>query len=169
MVVSPDARASLAADLDAEIRLTRGILTRVPAASLGWAPHPKSFTLGGLTTHLANLPHWGTRILTADGYDLATATGRHPALTSREDILGTFDRHVDEVAHALMTQPLGALQSEWVLRRGAAVVLALSRADALRRFLLHHLIHHRGQLTVYLRLLDVPLPPLYGPTADEPL
>ncbi len=86
---------------------------------------------------------------------------------SRAEVLETFDRHVAEVRRALVAGSDAELAAPWTLKRGAHVVLSMPRIAALRRFLLHHVIHHRGQMTVYLRLRDVPVPPLYGPTADE--
>jgi uncharacterized damage-inducible protein DinB len=164
-----DARGTFTADFHAEMALTRVMLARVPVAALEWAPHPRSFSLGGLATHLAELPHWGAQILGSDHYDIAGASGPHASLGSTDAILDAFDRHVSEVARALAAQSDESLGTTWTLRRGQVVLVALSRLDALRRLLIHHVIHHRGQLTVYLRLLEIPLPPLYGPTADEPL
>jgi uncharacterized damage-inducible protein DinB len=157
----------LLAEFDHEMAVTRHLLTRVPEASLTWAPHPKSFSLGGLATHLARLPHWGEQILTGDAYDLAASGPPAAPLATLADVLELFDRHVAEVRHALATGTAAALATDWSLRRGSETLLSVPKIPAFRRFLLHHLIHHRGQLTVYLRLLDVPLPPIYGPTADE--
>jgi uncharacterized damage-inducible protein DinB len=164
-----DARGAFTADFRAEMALTRDLLERVPVAALDWGPHPRSFSLGGLATHLAELPHWGAQILGSDHYDLAGGSGRHASLGSTDAILETFDRHVSEVARAFAAQSDESLETTWTLCRGQVVLLALTRLDALRRFLLHHVIHHRGQLTVYLRLLEIPLTPLYGPTADKQL
>ncbi|MEO7192970.1 MAG: DinB family protein [Vicinamibacterales bacterium] len=162
-------RQALLADLDHECAVTRRVLERVPAGSLAWKPHEKSFSLGGLATHLSQLPHWGTQILDRDVYDLATAGPHRDEATSVAEVLTTFDRHAAEVRQSLLTHTDAELTSMWSLKRGHETMLSMPRASALRSFLLHHLIHHRGQLTVYLRLLDVPLPPIYGPSADEPL
>ena len=161
-------RDVLLADFDHEMTMTRHVLERVPDASLAWRPHEKSFSLAGLATHLAHLPHWGTRILEQPSYDLATASpSRSPELPGTKDILETLDRHVTEVRRALLATSDAELAAPWSLTRGSQLVMSLPRLAAFRRFLLHHVIHHRGQLTVYLRLQNVPLPPLYGPTADE--
>lgn len=161
-------RDSLLAEFDHEMALTRHLLERVPDAAFGWRPSEKSFTLGGLTTHLAQLPHWGTAILENEFYDLAQAGRTQTAeKTSIADVLETFDRHVAEVRRSLLENSDAELMAPWALKRGDHLVMSMPRLSALRRFLLHHLIHHRGQLTVYLRLQGVPLPPLYGPTADE--
>lgn len=150
-----------------DLGLTRALLDRLPDASMTWRPHPRSFTLAGLGTHLARLPLWGARILARDHYDIAVGGGTRAAETSRADILALFDRHVAEWDLAMASVDAQALDATWELRHGDTVLHAMSRVDAVDRYLLHHLIHHRGQLTVYLRLLDIPLLPLYGPTADQ--
>lgn len=160
-------REAFIVEFDHEMAATRRLLERVPDHALAWAPHERSFTLGGLASHLAELPHWGTRILDADTYDLARATGRRPARASIADVLATFDEHVTEVRRALTQRTDAELDLPWTLARSGRPFLSMPRIAALRRFLLHHVIHHRGQLTVYLRLQNVPLPPLYGPSADE--
>ena len=159
-------RESLLPEFDHEMTMTRVVLERLPEAAFEWRPHPKSYTLGGLATHLAQIPHWGTSILSHDFYDLATSTTRDP-LTSLGAVLETFDGHVREVRSALVGLTDGQLLQPWVLRRAEKVVLSMPRVSALRGFVVRHLVHHRGQMTVYLRLNGVPLPPLYGPTADE--
>jgi uncharacterized damage-inducible protein DinB len=160
-------KSALLAELDQELAATRRLLERVPEASFDWRPHDRSFTLGGLATHLAQLPHWGAQILERDAYDLATATGHRDQMPTLAQVLATFDRHVTEVRRGLLAREDAALMTLWSLKRGKETLLSTPRISALRRFLLHHLIHHRGQLTIYLRMLDVPLLPLYGPTADE--
>jgi uncharacterized damage-inducible protein DinB len=159
-------RESLLPEFDHETTMTRVVLERLPEAAFEWRPHPKSYTLGGLATHLAQIPHWGTSILTRDFYDLATSTTR-PPLTSLKEVLDTFDGHVREVRGVLVGLTDGQLLQPWALRRAEKIVLSMPRVSALRGFVVRHLVHHRGQMTVYLRLNDVPLPPLYGPTADE--
>ena len=162
-------REALLAEFDHEMAMTRHLLERVPDAQLDWRPHQKSYALGGLATHLAQLPHWGTAILRHDFHDLAEAGPPRPAQGSTREVLETFDRHVAEVRRALLESSDAELMAPWSLKRGHQLILSIPRLAALRRFLLHHVIHHRGQLTVYLRLQEVPLPPLYGPTADEGL
>lgn len=159
-------RESLLPEFDHEMTMTRVVLERLPEAAFEWRPHPKSYTLGGLATHLAQIPHWGTSILSHDFYDLATSTTRDP-LTSLGAVLETFDGHVREVRSALVGLTDGQLLQPWALRRAEKIVLSMPRVSALRGFVVRHLVHHRGQMTVYLRLNGVPLPPLYGPTADE--
>ena len=163
------ARDALLAEFDHEMAMTRHLLERVPDGRLDWRPHEKSYALGGLATHLAQLPHWGTAILQHDFHDLADAGPPRAARTSTREVLELFDRHVTEVRRALLDTSDAQLAAPWSLKKGEHLILSIPRLSALRRFLLHHVIHHRGQLTVYLRLQDVPLPPLYGPTADEGL
>jgi uncharacterized damage-inducible protein DinB len=150
--------------------VTRRVLERVPEASLAWKPHERSFSLGGLALHLARLPHWGAQVLTRATYEITTsASTTPPEPAALRDILETFDRHVAEVRGELTRRPAAMLDETWSLTRDGYRVLSLPKGAALRRFLIHHAIHHRGQLTVYLRLLGIPLPPIYGASADEPL
>jgi uncharacterized damage-inducible protein DinB len=158
---------TLLPEFDQETAATRRLLERLPEASFGWRPHDRSFDLGGLATHLAQIPHWGVAILKHDAYDLAAARPASTALTSVAAVLDRFDRHVAEVRGAIVAAPEGHLLAPWALRRGSQLILSVPRIAALRSFVVHHTVHHRGQMTVYLRLLGVPLPPLYGPTADE--
>jgi uncharacterized damage-inducible protein DinB len=160
-------RDSLLPEFDQEMAATRQVLERLPEPAFGWRPHPNSYDLGGLATHLAQIPHWGSSILTRDGYDLAAAGPRAAALTTVTAVLERFDAHVRDVRQALVEMTDGELQATWTLTRGAHLILSMPRVAALRAFVVHHTIHHRGQMTVYLRLQDVPLPPLYGTTADE--
>jgi uncharacterized damage-inducible protein DinB len=160
-------KSALLAELDQELAVTRRLLERVPVASFDWRPHARAFSLGGLATHLAQLPHWGAQILERDGYDLDTATGPRPSQATVDEVLATFDRHAAELRRGLIARAEAELMTPWSLKRGKETLLSTPRISALRRFMLHHLIHHRGQLTVYLRMLDVPLLPIYGPTADE--
>jgi uncharacterized damage-inducible protein DinB len=159
---------SLLPDFDSEMAATRRLLERLPEEALGWRPHPRSYSLGELATHLAVIPRWGRSILQHDFHDLAAASVSAPAqAASRAGVLAEFDGHVADVRRLLLDRSDAELQAPWELRQRDQVLMSLPRLAALRRFLVHHLIHHRGQLTVYLRLRDVPLPPTYGPSADE--
>ena len=159
---------SLLPEFDHEMAVTRRVLERIPEAAFAWKPHEKSFSLGGLATHLAQLPHWGTQILDREFYDLATSTRATEKQTLAE-VLDAFDRHVAEVRKALNERSEAELMAPWALKRGTQTILSIPRIGARRSFLLHHVIHHRGQMTVYLRLQGVPVPPIYGATADETL
>ena len=160
-------RDSLLPEFDQETAATRRILERVPDGALGWRPHEKSFNMGELATHLSRLPHWGTLILKQDSYDLATSGPRVQALPTVAAILDQFDANVRDVRAMLVDMTDGQLLQPWTLRRGDRMVMSVPKVSAVRGFVVRHLVHHRGQMTVYLRMNDVPLPPLYGPTADE--
>jgi uncharacterized damage-inducible protein DinB len=163
------AKDALLPDFDHEMAVTRRVLERVPDHALGWRPHERSFDLGGLAYHLAVIPRWGRSILDHDSYDLLDSS-RRPAdpPPSRAAILETFDRHVSDVRRALLERSDAELMAPWALKRGGQLVMSLPRYAAFRSLLLHHTIHHRGQMTVYLRMQGVAIPPIYGATADEP-
>jgi uncharacterized damage-inducible protein DinB len=145
---------------------TRRLLERIPDDRLAWKPHPRSMTLGGLATHLSNIPHWGGTILNEQFFDLAAAPPPLAEKTSRADILAAFDE-VCRQTRATLDKTDAEYQSLWTLKRGGQQVFSVPRAAAFRSFVLHHIIHHRGQLSLYLRLNDVPVPAIYGPSADE--
>jgi len=161
---------SLLAEFDQETAVTRRLLERAPAAAFAWSPHPKSFTLGALATHLSRIPSWGERILTQSGYDMVTdGNTTAPVLPSPADVLDAFDRSVATVRAVLTALSDAELNAPWQLTRHGEVIVTTPRIAAFKAFVVNHLVHHRGQLSVYLRLQDVPVPPMYGPTADEPL
>jgi uncharacterized damage-inducible protein DinB len=158
---------ALLVDFDQEMAATRELLVRLPEASLGWKPHEQAFSLGGLAAHLADLPRWGQRILETDGGELRPAERRADEAPTRALLLETFDRHVAELRRALVSRSDAELAAPWTLSENGRTLLMLPRLAAMRRFLVHHVIHHRGQLSVYLRLQNVPLPPMYGTTTDH--
>jgi uncharacterized damage-inducible protein DinB len=160
-------RDSLLPEFDQETSATRRVLERVPEAAFEWRPHPKSFNMGELATHLSRIPHWGALILKQREYDLATSGPRGQSLPSVPAVLEQFDTNVREVRSALVEMTDGELLQPWSLRRGDRVVMSVPKISAVRGFVVRHMVHHRGQMTVYLRMNDIPLPPLYGPTADE--
>jgi len=156
----------LLAELDHEMGTTRRLLERLPDDRLAWKPHEKSMSMGGLATHLANLPNWGGNILNERFFDLAGAPPNLAEKTSRAEILASFDETTKRTRGWLdKTDP--ELMAPWTLKRDGHEMFTMPRLSAFRSFILYHSVHHRGQLTVYLRLNDVPLPPIYGPTADE--
>jgi len=160
-------RPVLLAEFDHEMAVTRRVLERCPA-KFDWTPHQKSYSLGGLATHLARLPRWGERILTGDGYDLVLDhKPQPPAHEQLDEVLDTFDQSVRAARGQLVALSDAELQAPWALRKSGQKLLTMPRMSAFKTMVVNHAIHHRGQLTVYLRLLDVPLPPVYGPTADE--
>ena len=158
---------ALLPEFDREMTTTRKVLERVPDQSLGWKPHAKSFSLGELATHVASLPTWGAETLNKSELDVGTS--RPPgALASRAEMLAAFDTSTAAARAALAGRSDAELMSMWTLKRNGTTLFSMPKAVVLRSFVLSHLIHHRGQLSVYLRLLDVPVPSIYGPSADEP-
>jgi uncharacterized damage-inducible protein DinB len=155
-------------DVEAELARTWRALERVPEDRFAWRPHEKSWTLIQLATHLARLPQWATRILAKDSFDLAAPLPPAPApATGRAELLRFFDENAGALRAALERVTDADLAVEWKLRHGDRVLASHPRAVALRSMGLSHMAHHRGQLTVYLRLLGAPVPALYGPSADE--
>ena len=151
-------------EFDQEMATTRRLLERTPSEKGTWKPHEKSFPLGHLALLVAMIPGGITRSLKEPFIDLGRSAGYSYKPT--EEILREFDRNVAEARDALIAVVGDALQEPWSLRNGDQVLLTLPRGEVVRQHL-NHLIHHRGQLTVYARLIDVPVPSIYGPTADE--
>lgn len=165
---SPALKQVAFGDLEHELTTTRRVLERVPDERLSWKPHEKSWTFGKLALHLANLLFWQISILRHDEFDLASLPASSQAKpASRDQILQTFDRNAVELREALDEAGDAALMEPWTLRRGDQIIFTQPRAAVLRGMGISHLVHHRGQLGVYLRLLDVPVPATYGPSADE--
>jgi uncharacterized damage-inducible protein DinB len=160
---------SLLPEFDHEMATTRRLLERVPDASFGWKPHEKSMSLGQLSGHLANIPAWCTAVLELPALDVATAGEdlRPRPPTSRDALVTEFDGKVAAARASLVKRTDPELRAPWTLRNGGHEIFTMPRITAVRSFIMNHLIHHRGQLTVYLRLQNIPLPPIYGPTADE--
>ena len=154
-------------EFDEEMASTRRLLERVPTDRADWKPHPKSFSLGDLARLVASMPAWIASTLREPAIDLGAPGDAGAGYGQPIDALvETFDRNVREARLALEAVTGDALAAEWQLRTGDQVLLALPRDAAVRQHL-RHFAHHRGQLTVYARLLDVPVPSIYGPTADE--
>lgn len=156
----------LLAEFDHETATTRKLLERVADDKLAWKPHGRSMSLGALATHLSQLPHWGDAILNHPTFDLADAPPPAAEATSRAAIVSGFDGHV-RAARAALDKTDAELAALWTLKRGGQEIFAMPRAAAFRSFVLYHMVHHRGQLSVYLRLNDIPVPSIYGPSADE--
>jgi len=157
---------ALLADYDHEMGTTRRLLERLPDAKLSWKPHVKSMSLGALATHLAGIARWGGIILDEASFDLAAAPPPLAEKSSRAEILAAFDDTCRQT-RAAMDKTDGEYQAIWTLKRGGQQMFSVPRVAAFRSFVLHHVIHHRGQLSVYLRLNDVAVPAIYGPSADE--
>jgi uncharacterized damage-inducible protein DinB len=157
--------ASFLQEFDAEMAATRRLLERVPADQLDWRPHPKSRSLGELATHVTELPRWGIRFQ-KDSFQVGSEKG--PTMKEPADYLSRFDDNVSAARAGIANATDEFMEGEFtVYKPDGEVFFKHSRRSIVRRILLNHLIHHRGQLTVYLRELDRPLPAIYGPTADE--
>ena len=161
---------ALLPEFDQEMANTRKTLERVPDDRFDWKPHEKSSTLGGLATHIANLPSWTVHIMGGDELDIAPP-GQGPLriepVTSQSELLEMFDRNIAAAREAIAGADDARMFGTWSLLKGGQTVFSLPRAAVLRSFLMNHVIHHRAQLGVYLRLNDIPVPALYGPSADE--
>ena len=160
--------SSLLPEFDHEMATTRRLLERVPD-DYTWKPHEKSMTLGELAGHLAYLPEWCVAVLETTTFDLATmdAEARGTGPESRDALLKKYDARVARAREGLSRRTDPELLVPWTLKSGDHQIFTLPRISAIRGFVMNHSIHHRGQLSVYLRLRDVPLPPIYGPSADE--
>jgi uncharacterized damage-inducible protein DinB len=156
---------TLLPEFEQETATTRRFLERVPAKDADWRPHPKSYPLGHLVVHLATVPGWVAGVMTLPEVDFAVAP-EPPPFTTVEALLAYFDANVALGREALAQAADADFAMPWSLKNAGAAIFTLPRAVVLRSFVLSHLIHHRAQLGVYLRLRDVPLPPSYGPTAD---
>ena len=163
---------SIAEDLlpefDHEMGSTRRTLERVDESQLAWTPHERSMTLGRLASHIAELPGWAASTLNDEFFDFAAPGGYTPHnLASRQEILDLFATCRADARAALVATPDAKLFEPWSLKRGGETIFTQPRIVVLRSWLFSHIIHHRGQLTVYLRMTGSPVPSIYGPSADE--
>ena len=157
---------ALLAEFDQEMASTRKVLERIPMDKYDWQPHTKSFSIGKLATHLAQIPGWGTVTAQTSELDFAQPF-EQPNPRTTEELLAFFDQNAAEARTALAGMSEEELDKPWTLRAGERVFFTSPKAMVLRSFVMNHLVHHRAQLTVYLRLNDIPVPALYGPSADE--
>ena len=161
---------ALLPEFDHEMATTRTLLEIVPEQHSDWLPHPKSYTLGRLAGHIANLPGWLQVTMEATELDLAdAATWTPPPYSTTHANVAYFDSMVNKSRDALSKATDADFMVGWTLKTGGVTHFTLPRIAVVRSFVLNHIIHHRGQLSVYLRLRDVPLPQIYGPTADTPM
>jgi len=158
---------SLTMEFEHEAQTTRKHLERLPADKLDWRPHEKSFTAGELASHITDLARWADPIFNMDEFDFDPATFKPYQATSVDDLLKTFDDNVRKGKDAMVNVAEETLMEPWRFKIMGRVRFERPRALAFRDFALSHVIHHRGQLSVYLRLLNVPVPGSYGPSADE--
>jgi uncharacterized damage-inducible protein DinB len=167
MPVCADASTLILADLDAEVAATRSMIAAFPAAHAEWRPHEKSRTLAALATHVARLPLHGVLVLTAPELDVA---GRRPvagSLTTAHALLAEFEQGIASFRAAVESVSVERWAEPFTVRQGSTVLVSAPRAAMVRTLCLSHLIHHRAQLGVHYRLLGVPVPGMYGPSADD--
>ena len=160
---------TLLPEFDQEMKTTRSLLERVPLDKASWKPHGRSTTMGALASHITSLAGFGSMIVKQTELDVASAQGQPrqtPQYHTTEELLAAFDANVNASRAEIAKAADPDLTTPWTLRAGPQTIFTMPRAAVLRTMLMNHVIHHRGQLSVYLRLKDVPLPSIYGPTAD---
>ena len=160
---------SILPEFDHETATTRTLLERVPEAMVEWKPHVKSMSLGQLAMHIANLPQWAFITLERKEFDPNPPDGPRittPPFESASHLLHVYDTNVGAARALLSRMTDGEFMVQWTLKNGGKSLFSMPRVAVFRSFILNHAVHHRGQLSVYLRMLDVPIPNIYGPTAD---
>ncbi len=158
-------------EFDQEMALARKTLERVPEGRNDWKPHEKSMTLGRLASHIAEIPGWGSVTIEQDQFDMAPPGAppyQPPVFETREALLAEFDKGVAAARRAIAAAGDDGWMQPWSLLNGGQTLFSMPRIAVLRGMIMNHLIHHRAQLGVYLRMNDVPVPATYGPSADEP-
>ena len=150
-----------------EVATTKRVLERVPEQKLSWKPHEKSMTLGQLASHIASVPGSVARILQQDTFDVNQGNFVPEQPNNMQEVLTTLEQSVRGAEQCLQSMTDERAHANWRLLRGERELMSLPRVGFARTVMMNHWYHHRGQLSVYLRLLDVPLPVIYGPSADE--
>jgi uncharacterized damage-inducible protein DinB len=159
--------APLIAELERESKTTRKVLERVPSEKLEWRPHPKSMSLGQLANHVAGIPGNIARMAQGEGFNAADRTGVYAQPEPGTDFAANLDAGLEESRSILSKWDSEMASGTWRLTAGDREIFSIPRVEMIRSMLLNHWYHHRGQLTVYLRLLDVPVPAVYGRSADD--
>lgn len=162
--------ASMLPEFDQEMATTRKVLERLPDDKLEYQPHAKSMTFGKLASHVAEMVGWLADTMKSDSFDLAPPGGEKflpYAAKSKSELLATFDKNMAAARAALAEGTDEQMMVTWSLKSGGNVIFSMPRVACIRGMILNHIIHHRGQLSVYLRLNDIPVPSIYGPSADE--
>ena len=157
-------------EFDQEMAKTRTVLERCPEDKYGWTPHPKSFTMADLATHIAEMVGWVVEAVTKESFDIAPPGApprKREAAKSRAELLERLDKSVAAAREAIAGATDEGLGKPWSLLAGGKTLLTMPRINVVRFFVMNHIIHHRAQLALYLRLNDVPVPAIYGPSADE--
>lgn len=158
---------TLLLEFDAEMENTRRMLAAIPEGKWDWKPHQKSMSLGVLAGHIAELTSWGSETINTDGLTLTSDSYKPSTPSSSSELLEVFEKSKSGFRQALTAAPDEAMFKNWSMTWDGQKVLDMPRVAVLRAMVMNHLIHHRGQLSVYLRLLDIPVPGVYGPTADD--
>jgi len=156
---------SILMELEQEAQTTKRVLDRVPENKLAWRPHPKSFSLGQLALHIASAPGNVAAIAAQDTVEAPKFS--QPEAKSRQEVLDAFSKSIASAKDTLKNMDDARLTATWTLTKNGKVIMSVPRIGFLRSVLMNHVYHHRGQLSVYLRMLDVPVPSIYGPSADE--
>jgi uncharacterized damage-inducible protein DinB len=158
---------SMLPEYDQEIATTRRVLERVPLDKADWKPHEKSMSMAKLANHLRDMAAWMTPTIQMDSLDIGPDFVPPPPATNTKELLSSFDKAAAEGREALAGVSDDAMMKPWSLLMGGKAVFTMPRIACVRGMILNHIIHHRGQLSVYLRLNDIPVPAIYGPSADE--
>ena len=159
---------ALLPEFDHEMGTTRRLLACAPMGDREWKPHAKSMSVGELVRHLTEIPGWVSAIIAADSYDLdANADAPKKVYSSTDEAMKDFDAGVAKARAAIDEKSDAEWKQTWTLRKGGKEILSMPKSGVVRTLLMNHMIHHRGQLSVYVRLKDVPVPSIYGPSADE--
>lgn len=158
---------TLLAELEREAANTKKILEKIPTEHLDWKPHEKSYKMGALAGHIAEIPSWLDLMLNANELDFATMNYTPPAIKESSDIMKLFEENLAKAKEVLKNATDEKFNGKWRMRHGEQIFFELPRQEVIRTWVFSHIVHHRAQLGVYLRLLNIPLPTIYGPTADE--
>jgi uncharacterized damage-inducible protein DinB len=158
---------ALLPEFDHEMAVARKVLERVDDAQFGWKPHERSMSLGRLATHVAEIPQWGHTILNEPEFNMVDGEYKPTVTSTTAEVLDLFDRQVKTIRGILVAKTDAELMSTWTFKQNGKELFGMPRAAAWRSWVMNHLIHHRGQLSVYLRLTGSKVPGIYGPSADE--
>lgn len=165
--LSNNISSALIAEMEQEAAVARKCLERVPADKFDWKPHEKSMAFGKLAVHIAEMFGWTPATLQQSELDFAKWDYKPFEPATNEDLLEYFDKNVAEAIDVLRNTPDETYMEDWTMRNGEQVYFTMPKITTMRSFVMNHIIHHRGQLSVYLRLNDIPVPSIYGPSADE--
>lgn len=160
-------RQGMTREIEHEGSQTKKMLARIPVDKFNWKPHEKSREIGALAVHIAQIPAWTSRILAATDFDMLSFKRDVPEIKTTDDLIKISEINIRKAIEDLQNTKDEDMFAMWTFRRGVQIIFSLPRAAAIRSMSMNHLIHHRGQLSVYLRLLNIPVPGMYGASADE--